>query len=108
MVNTEDFEVVLETCLNQLEEGATVADCVQQYPELAAKLRPLLEASQRVQQIQISRSEMSFAQEQVWNMLAERGLQGSSRIMPLSRWQLAISVFAMILVTTIGWSLFMC
>ncbi len=44
------LDAVLETCLHALEEGQTVEQALQGYPELAVELRPRLEAAAWVRQ----------------------------------------------------------
>jgi hypothetical protein len=44
-----DLEIILDTCLNQIEEGeSSVDECLARYPEHAAQLRPLLHAATKL------------------------------------------------------------
>jgi hypothetical protein len=44
-----DLETILDTCLNQIEEGQfNIDECLARYPEQAAQLQPLLKAATRL------------------------------------------------------------
>lgn len=44
-----DLETILDTCLNQIEEGeASVEECLARHPEHAAQLQPLLHAAAKL------------------------------------------------------------
>ena len=44
-----DLEIILDTCLTQIEEGeASVDECLARYPEQAAQLKPLLHAATKL------------------------------------------------------------
>lgn len=44
-----ELETILDTCLNQIEEGgASVDECLARYPEHAAQLQPLLRAATKL------------------------------------------------------------
>lgn len=49
------FENVLDDCLSQLRAGASVEDCLAQYPEHAADLRPLLAMTAAVHNVPVPR-----------------------------------------------------
>jgi hypothetical protein len=41
---TEDFERILDECIDRVNRGDTVADCLSDYPAYSERLRPLLES----------------------------------------------------------------
>ena len=43
-MNTHDFDIVLDECLDRVMAGETVEDCLSRHPEWASQLRPLLAA----------------------------------------------------------------
>lgn len=44
-----DLETILDTCLNQIEGGeSTIDECLTQYPEHAAQLKPMLHAATKL------------------------------------------------------------
>lgn len=44
-----DFELILDTCVNQIEAGESSVDqCLARYPEYAAQLKPLLKAATKL------------------------------------------------------------
>lgn len=44
-----NFELILDTCVTQIEEGqASLEDCLRRYPEHAAQLKPLLTAATKL------------------------------------------------------------
>jgi len=44
-----DLETILDTCLNQIEDGeSTIDECLTQYPGHAAQLKPLLHAATKL------------------------------------------------------------
>ena len=48
----QDIAAILETCLEQITAGgATVQECLDQYPDLVGELEPLLRAAERAQTI---------------------------------------------------------
>ena len=46
MKKSNEFENILDDCLERLARGETVEQCLESYPEQAAQLRPLLQTSQ--------------------------------------------------------------
>lgn len=46
-MSAEDFDRILDNCLDRLAAGSTVADCLAEYPELAPRLGPLLSVAVR-------------------------------------------------------------
>ncbi len=45
MTDNRDFDQILDICLDRLQTGATVADCLANYPQHAAQLAPLLQVA---------------------------------------------------------------
>jgi hypothetical protein len=44
-----DLELILDTCLNQIEDGeSSVDECLARYPEYAGQLQPLLQAASKL------------------------------------------------------------
>lgn len=49
MNSTYDLETILDSCINQIEEGeANIDECLARYPEHAAELKPLLKAATKL------------------------------------------------------------
>jgi hypothetical protein len=48
-MNTTNLDQLLDTCLARLQSGATVEQCLADYPNSALELRPLLLAASAVQ-----------------------------------------------------------
>ena len=46
---SEDFERILDECVDRINRGESPADCLSQYPEYADKLRPMLKSMHAVQ-----------------------------------------------------------
>lgn len=46
---TEDFDRILDECIDRINRGDNVADCVSDYPAYSEKLRPLLQSMHDVQ-----------------------------------------------------------
>jgi len=42
------FDNVLDDCLNRLQKGETIEDCLRRYPEYADQLTPLLGVAQHL------------------------------------------------------------
>jgi len=45
VIDSLDFDRILDLCLDRLQTGATVADCLANYPQHAAQLAPLLQVA---------------------------------------------------------------
>jgi hypothetical protein len=63
---------LFEDCLQRMEAGQSVDDCLSLYPQHAALLRPMLETGQAVSALQIPAAEMLQDQEWVWADLQRR------------------------------------
>ncbi|HSH03859.1 MAG TPA: hypothetical protein VLL52_15190 [Anaerolineae bacterium] len=53
-MNEKMFEMIVDRCVARLAEGETVADCVADYPEIAERLRPLLEVAAHLEEMPMS------------------------------------------------------
>ncbi|MFT5193128.1 MAG: hypothetical protein ACI85U_000132, partial [Candidatus Promineifilaceae bacterium] len=49
--NDNDFDEILNICLDLLHGGASVTACLQNYPEMQAELRPILELANQMDQL---------------------------------------------------------
>jgi len=46
---TDDFDRILDECIDRINRGASLADCLSDYPKYSEKLRPLLQSMHDVQ-----------------------------------------------------------
>jgi len=46
---TDDFDRILDECIDRINRGASLADCLSDYPAYSGKLRPLLQSMHDVQ-----------------------------------------------------------
>ena len=58
-----DLDTLLEDCLERLEQGESVAACLERYPEQAEALRPLLLAAIRIEKLQALQPSPKFRAE---------------------------------------------
>jgi hypothetical protein len=49
VTDNRDFDQILDICLDRLQTGATVADCLASYPQHAVQLAPLLQVASRLE-----------------------------------------------------------
>jgi hypothetical protein len=49
VTDNRDFDQILDICLDRLQTGATLADCLASYPQHAAQLAPLLQIASRLE-----------------------------------------------------------
>jgi hypothetical protein len=49
VTDNRDFDQILDICLDRLQTGATVADCLASYPQHAAQLAPLLQVASHLE-----------------------------------------------------------
>lgn len=79
-MNRPDLIEAFNDCVEQLQRGATVEDCLRRYPALADELRPLLESGTAVRRTRASAAEVRMAQTRVRDrLLAELGNQNVQR-----------------------------
>jgi hypothetical protein len=48
---SQQLEHILDICIDQLKQGKTVEECLQQFPQYADKLRPMLQLAQGLEQM---------------------------------------------------------
>ena len=112
MTNTKDeFEAILETCVDQIAEGeASLEECLASYPQYAMELEPILftvTELQRGREIQPPpflrgriRAELNHAMK-----TTSRGPFRVKREMPLFFWRMALNVavlvFALVMTNTV-------
>lgn len=93
-----NLEAILDTCLNQIEEGKTnIDECLARYPEHAVELKPLLQAATRLARGREVMPDPSFkarARTQL-NVYMQQNPQ-RKRISPVM-WRFAISLTAVLL-----------
>lgn len=94
-----NLEAILDTCLNQIEDGQTNIDgCLARYPEHAEELKPLLQAATRLargREVMPNPSYKARARTQL-NVYMQQNPQ-RRRISPVL-WRFAISVAAVMLI----------
>jgi hypothetical protein len=94
-----NLEAILDTCLNQIEDGkANVDECLKRYPEQAAELKPLLMAATKLSRARAVMPDPSYkarARTQL-NVYMQQNPQ-RRRISPVL-WRFAISFAAVLLI----------
>jgi hypothetical protein len=94
-----NLEAILDTCLNQIEDGKTnIDECLNRYPDQAAELKPLLLAATRLSRAREVMPDPSYkarARTQL-NLYMQQHPQ-RRRISPVI-WRFAISVAAVLLI----------
>jgi hypothetical protein len=65
MIAQNDYTEALNTCIDRLHEGDDLERILSDYPEMAAQLRPMLEAGQAIRRIQYSPVEVQQAQQRI-------------------------------------------
>lgn len=94
-----NLEAILDTCLDQIEDGKTnIDECLKRYPEQAAELKPLLVAATRLSRAREVVPDPSYkarARMQL-NVYMQQNPQ-RKRISPVL-WRFAISVAAVMLI----------
>ena len=111
MTNTNEFEAILETCVDDIAEGeASFEECLASYPQYAAELEPILftvTELQRGREIQPPpflrgriRAELNHAMK-----TSSRGPFRVKREVPLFFWRIALNVavllFALVMTNTV-------
>jgi len=48
---TEDFDLILDECIERISRGDSLADCLSDYPAYSERLRPLLESMYEIQNV---------------------------------------------------------
>lgn len=95
------FTNALNDCINRLNSGETVADCLRRYPQHAERLAPLLESGMQVRRAQADSTEATRARERQSGRF-ERSLnlprQRQRSIVPaLARWAASIALILVLL-----------
>ena len=52
-MSQHNFDEILNACLDLIQQGASVNDCLKKYPEAQAELRPILELTAQMSMIQV-------------------------------------------------------
>lgn len=81
----------LEVCLQALEQGATLDDCLARYPALATELRPLLQSAQAARTLGLSTvppNAVTRGRARVLAQAARLRSSGRTRLRPASTWRL--------------------
>jgi hypothetical protein len=68
------FDSIVEECLDCIATGATVDDCLSQYPKHADKLRPILSLADKVRQTPLATARPG-AQERAWSRVSARAAE---------------------------------
>ncbi|MBK8024741.1 MAG: hypothetical protein IPK19_25790 [Chloroflexi bacterium] len=104
MTQTARMDLVVEYCLEKLADGASIEDCMRHFPDVdPERLRRLLETSQRVRQFVLSSSELTSAQETVWQQIAEPLVQQLEVNHGLRLKPLILATIAISAITTLAW-----
>jgi len=48
---TEDFDLILDECIDRISHGDSLANCLSDYPAYSEKLEPLLQSMYDVQEV---------------------------------------------------------
>jgi len=70
MLNNDMVEI-FHDCVTRLENGATIDDCLQSYPQVAEQLHPMLEAIQIPKRAQVSNNEVTESQVRVMSQFEQ-------------------------------------
>lgn len=112
MMNADEFEAILETCVEQLAEGdASLEECLARYPQYAAQLEPILftvTALQRGREIRPSPFLRGRIRAELTHAIKSSNSEGRFRVkreVPLFFWRMALNVavllFALVMTTTV-------
>lgn len=89
-------------CLDRINAGQSISDCLRLYPQYAASLRPMLEVGSLVERAQVSSFEVQTAQARVRARMTER-LQAATKSRPsYTRFALLAASLLVTLVAVIG------
>jgi len=47
----EDFDLILDECVNRINQGDSLEACLNDYPSYAARLKPLLQSMCDIQEV---------------------------------------------------------
>ena len=73
-MSVRSFRSILTECLESMRGGATVEQCLEQYPKHEKKLRPLLSLAARVRQTPMA-AVPPGAQDRAWRSVSERAAE---------------------------------
>jgi LysM repeat protein len=90
-------------CLDRINAGQNINDCLRAYPQYAAALRPMLEVGKLVERAQVSPFEVESAQSRVRARMNERLQQSTRRSRPpYARFALLAASFLITFVAALG------
>lgn len=75
----QDLMNIFEDCVERLAAGQSLQDCLRQYPDDAARLRPLLETSEQMRALRIAQAELAEDREIVWQKIEQNLPRGGDR-----------------------------
>jgi len=96
-----DLSTALNDCIDRLSSGQSVEDCLQLYPQLAASLRPMLEAGLVARRGRVSSAEVAQAQDRVRFKL-EQKQKRKQRQSVLSRPLMLLAASAAAIIIAVG------
>lgn len=62
-----DIVNAFNDCIDRLQRGESLGDCLRRYPELANQLRPMLETAQLAGRVQVNPTEVALATDRIRN-----------------------------------------
>lgn len=90
-------------CLDRINAGQNINDCLRAYPQYAAALRPMLEVGKLVERAQVSPFEVETAQSRVRARMNERLQQSTRRTRPpYARFALLAASFLITFAAVLG------
>jgi hypothetical protein len=98
MAERELYEA-LNDCIDRMNAGARVEDCLRDYPELAGRLRPLLETGDLVYRAQQFEADSAADQEQVRPVVVQAMQRKAKRASAISRtrWVIRLRLVAAVM-----------